>query len=72
MAFRRDSKVDAFQRQISALRHQLSGESDDESAPNRDRPLSLGSESPFLSEYPEYPSAGLERASPSRGFTESF
>lgn len=28
MAFRRDSKVDAFQRQISALRHQLGGETD--------------------------------------------
>ena len=28
MVFRRDSKVDAFQRQISALRHQLGGESD--------------------------------------------
>ena len=26
MAFRRDSKVDAFQRQISALRNQLGGE----------------------------------------------
>lgn len=29
MAFRRDSKIDAFQRQISALRHQLGGEQDD-------------------------------------------
>lgn len=29
MAFRTDSKVDAFQRQINALRHQLGGESDD-------------------------------------------
>lgn len=28
MAFRRDSKVDAFQRQISALRNQLGGETD--------------------------------------------
>lgn len=28
MVFRRDSKVDAFQRQISALRHQLGGELD--------------------------------------------
>lgn len=32
MAFRRDSKVDAFQRQISALRQQLGGEQDDEFA----------------------------------------
>lgn len=29
MAFRRDSKIDAFQRQISALRHQLGGEQED-------------------------------------------
>lgn len=29
MVFRRDSKVDAFQRQISALRQQLGGEQDD-------------------------------------------
>jgi cytoskeletal protein CcmA (bactofilin family) len=29
MVFRRDSKIDAFQRQISALRHQLGGEQDD-------------------------------------------
>jgi cytoskeletal protein CcmA (bactofilin family) len=29
MAFRRDSKIDAFQRQISALRNQLGGEQDD-------------------------------------------
>ncbi len=28
MVFRKDSKVDAFQRQISALRHQLGGETD--------------------------------------------
>ena len=36
MVFRRDSKVDAFQRQISALRHQLGGESDDAPVPDRD------------------------------------
>jgi cytoskeletal protein CcmA (bactofilin family) len=29
VVFRRDSKVDAFQRQISALRHQLGGDPDD-------------------------------------------
>jgi cytoskeletal protein CcmA (bactofilin family) len=29
VVFRRDSKVDAFQRQLSALRHQLGGEADD-------------------------------------------
>lgn len=32
MVFRRDSKVDAFQRQISALRQQLGGEHDEEFA----------------------------------------
>jgi cytoskeletal protein CcmA (bactofilin family) len=29
MVFRRDSKIDAFQRQISALRHQLGGDQED-------------------------------------------
>lgn len=72
MVFRRDSKVDAFQRQISALRHQLGGESDDGGVPDRDRPLSSGRENSFLSEYPDFPSAGLERASTSRGFTEAL
>ena len=38
VVFRRDSKVDAFQRQISALRHQLGGENDGEAVPDRDRP----------------------------------
>ena len=38
VVFRRDSKVDAFQRQISALRHQLGGENDDEAVPDLDRP----------------------------------
>ena len=37
MVFRRDSKVDAFQRQISALRHQLGGEGDEAPAPERSR-----------------------------------
>lgn len=35
MVFRRDSKVDAFQRQISALRHQLGGEADSYSGSGR-------------------------------------
>src|SRR3954463_4091344 len=34
MAFRRDSKIDAFQRQISALRHQLGGEDDYDLSPS--------------------------------------
>jgi cytoskeletal protein CcmA (bactofilin family) len=72
VVFGRDSKVDAFQRQISALRHQLGGESDDGAVPDRDRPRSLGRESSFLSEYPDFPSTGLERASSSRDFTDSL
>ncbi|MFN8593937.1 MAG: polymer-forming cytoskeletal protein [Thermomicrobiales bacterium] len=47
MVFRRDSKVDAFQRQISALRNQLGGE--------LDAPLPLTRELPALAE-DDYPS----------------
>jgi cytoskeletal protein CcmA (bactofilin family) len=71
VVFRRDSKVDAFQRQISALRHQLGGENDDESVPDLDRPLSLTRDTPYLSEYPDFPSTGLERSSASRGLTDT-
>jgi cytoskeletal protein CcmA (bactofilin family) len=71
VVFRRDSKVDAFQRQISALRHQLGGESEDETVPELDRPLSLSRDTPYLSEYPDFPSTGLERSSVSRGHTDS-
>ena len=72
MVFRRDSKVDAFQRQISALRHQLGGESEDGHLPDRDRPRTNGRESSYLSEYPEFPSIGVERASLSHGLAESI
>jgi cytoskeletal protein CcmA (bactofilin family) len=71
VVFRRDSKVDAFQRQISALRHQLGGENEDETVPDLDRPLSLSRDTPFLSEYPDFPSTGLERSSVSRGLIDS-
>ena len=71
MVFRRDSKVDAFQRQISALRHQLGGESEDGTAPDRDRPRSSGRESPYLSEYPEFLSTESERAAISRGLADT-
>ena len=47
VVFRRDSKVDAFQRQISALRHQLGGENEDGIAPDRDRPRSVDNEQPL-------------------------
>jgi cytoskeletal protein CcmA (bactofilin family) len=61
VVFRRDSKVDAFQRQISALRHQLGGESDDGAVPDRDRSLSLNRDSSYLSEYPDFPLTGPDR-----------
>jgi cytoskeletal protein CcmA (bactofilin family) len=67
VVFRRDSKVDAFQRQISALRHQLGGESDDAPVHERDRPRSSVRESTYLSEYPEFPPVESERAAISRG-----
>ena len=66
MVFRRDSKVDAFQRQISALRHQLGGENDGETVTDLDRPLSLSRDTPYLSDYPDFPSTGLERSAASR------
>lgn len=53
MVFRRDSKVDAFQRQISALRHQLGGESDELVSEQRERAPSLFGESYFRSDLPE-------------------
>src|SRR3954451_16923827 len=58
VVFRRDSKVDAFQRQISALRHQLGGETDDEPVPDIDRPLSSSRDTSYLSDYPDFPSNG--------------
>lgn len=67
MVFRRDSKVDAFQRQISALRHQLGGESDDGATYEHDRPRSGVRESAYLSEYPESPPIASEHASISHG-----
>ncbi len=65
MVFRRDSKVDAFQRQISALRHQLGGENDDGAVPDRDRPRSVGNVNSYLSEYPEFTSSQTDRISSS-------
>ena len=67
MVFRKDSKVDAFQRQISALRHQLGSESDDGTVQERDRSLSVNRESLHFSEFPEFPSTVPECASGSRG-----
>lgn len=53
MVFRRDSKVDAFQRQISALRHQLGGDADDLPAPVRSPSPSTVGERPYRSEFPD-------------------
>lgn len=53
MVFRRDSKVDAFQRQISALRHQLGGEQDDYRPEERDRSLVPLGEHGYRSELPD-------------------
>ena len=69
MVFRRDSKVDAFQRQISALRHQLGGESEEaDVGAARDRPRSIGNENSYLSDYPEFASITSGRP-PSSQFT---
>ncbi len=67
MVFRRDSKVDAFQRQISALRHQLGGENEDGAVPDRDRPRGVGHENSYLSEYPEFTPIRSDRMSSSHG-----
>jgi cytoskeletal protein CcmA (bactofilin family) len=72
VVFRRDNKVDVFQRQISALRHQLGGESDDGPVPDRDHPVSLNREIPYLSEYPDFPSTRSDRTATSRGLTDSL
>ena len=66
MVFRRDSKVDAFQRQISALRHQLGGESEGDPMPDRDRPRSVGDESRYFPEYPEFTSIRSDQMPSSR------
>jgi cytoskeletal protein CcmA (bactofilin family) len=64
VVFRRDSKVDAFQRQISALRHQLGGEHDLDFEPaafaldNLDRPRPARKEVVPRSDYSSY--AALE------------
>jgi cytoskeletal protein CcmA (bactofilin family) len=63
VVFRRDSKVDAFQRQISALRQQLGGENEDGAMPDHVLPRSIGKEASYLSEYPELTSIGSDRDS---------
>src|SRR5688500_15965492 len=65
VVFRRDSKVDAFQRQISALRHQLGGENEEGATVDRDRPRAIDNEHSFLSEYVEFASLRSDRISSS-------
>jgi cytoskeletal protein CcmA (bactofilin family) len=72
VVFRRDSKVDAFQRQISALRHQLGGENEDGAVPNRDRSRSIENESSYLSEYPEFTSIRSDRVPSSHGLADTL
>jgi cytoskeletal protein CcmA (bactofilin family) len=72
VVFRRDSKVDAFQRQISALRHQLGGENEDAAMPDHDLPRSIGREGSYLSEYPEFTSMGSDRVSAARGLVDTM
>ncbi len=72
VVFRRDSKVDAFQRQISALRHQLGGENEDAAMPDHDLPRSIGREGSYLSEYPEFTSIGSDHVSAARGLVDTM
>jgi cytoskeletal protein CcmA (bactofilin family) len=53
VVFRKDSKVDAFQRQISALRQQLGGEPDVFSVPQRDRDGSGTRHQEYRTDLPE-------------------
>lgn len=65
MVFRRDSKVDAFQRQISALRHQLGGDSDDYRSIERDRSLVPMEENSFRSDLPDLEAIRIGSSFPS-------
>lgn len=53
MVFRKDSKVDAFQRQISALRQQLGGDPGDYPYEPVERPRSPTSDDPYLKDLPD-------------------
>src|SRR5215217_951521 len=70
VVFRRDSKVDAFQRQISALRHQLGGEVDESEVSDREQARSHSGDSSFLSAYPDFPLNGSDHAPASRALVE--
>ena len=71
MVFRKDSKVDAFQRQISALRHQLGGEHDVLTLPDIDRPRPARAETSYRGEFPAFEDIGLELARSPRETNDS-
>jgi cytoskeletal protein CcmA (bactofilin family) len=60
VVFRRDSKVDAFQRQISALRQQLGGDTDDRALPAMNQSRNPRDEFDFRTALPEIDSATAE------------
>jgi cytoskeletal protein CcmA (bactofilin family) len=66
VVFRRDSKVDAFQRQISALRHQLGGEHDLFPVEDTDNAPMPRSESSFRGNLPDINSMAMQPSFPAR------
>lgn len=70
MAFRRDSKVDAFQRQISALRHQLGGEQEPFAVAAYDRTPAPRIEASYRNDFPDFDSIGREPLLPSHERSE--
>jgi cytoskeletal protein CcmA (bactofilin family) len=65
VVFRRDSKVDAFQRQISALRHQLGGEPGDIASAERDRLPARFGEGQYRADLPDLDLIRSETSYPS-------
>ncbi len=78
MAFRRDSKVETFQRQISALRHQLGGESDEYGSATSDRSPVPHRDPVLRNHFPDLDAIGMETRPPTRevprlsGLDDSF
>ncbi len=67
MVFRRDSKVDAFQRQISALRHQLGGELEPVSPQDADQYAPERTETRYRSAFPDLDAIGRDVPRQPRG-----
>ena len=70
MGMRKDSKVDAFQRQISALRQQLGGDHDALALPDLERRPTTLPESPFRSDLAVFDDLEPERARSTREVAE--